>query len=134
MPSVPKTKLHYELVTTTKFARTFTVEGNMDNVFELCGQCISDTKFRVVKRIMPTHLILQRGNVSGSLFSFKIDKVKTVLTVSFTQVGEDVRVRCNYETSYGRMITKRDESVLENEVARLKNCLRTALQKWYASP
>jgi len=86
-------------------------------------------KFRVEGSVKPTLLVLGRGNISGSLSSLKIDDVKTVLTISFSQKGEDVRVRCDYETRYGRLIMRRDESALQNEVMKLKNFLQTVLQK-----
>lgn len=116
-------------MTTLKFSRAFIVKGSIERVFELCEGCISDMEFSVERSVKPTLLILERGNLSGSLSSFKIDDVKTMLTVSFSQRGEDVHVRCDYETRYGRLITRGDESILQSEVIKLKNLLQTALQK-----
>jgi len=112
-----------------KFSQAFKVEGNIERVFELSEQCVSDMKFKQEKSVKPTLLILKRGNISGSLSSFKIDDVKTVLTITFSKKGDEVNVRCDYETRYGRLFTRSDESNLTNEVMRLKNFIQTALQK-----
>jgi len=105
------------------------VKGNIERVFELCERCVSDTGFRVERSAKPTLLILKRGKISGSIFSFNIEDVKTVLAITFSQKEEDVQVKCDYETLYGRLITRSDESVLKDEVMKLKNLLQTALQK-----
>jgi hypothetical protein len=112
-----------------KFSKSFTVKGNIESVFELSKRCVSDMKFMEERSIKPTMLVLGRGNISGSLSSFNINDVKTVLTVSFSQKGENVHVRCDYETRYGRLITPRDESNLKDEVTKLKSFLQTTLPK-----
>jgi len=112
-----------------KFSQVFTMKGNIERVFELSERCVSDMKFKVKRSVKPTLLILGRGNISGSLSSFKIDDVKTELTISFSQKGEYVHVMCDYETRYGRLITPSDESNLKNEVKKIKNFLQTTLQK-----
>jgi len=116
-------------VATVKFSQAFKVKGNIERVFELCERCVSEMNFEVERSLKPTLLVLGRGNISGSLSSFQIDNVKTVLTISISQEEEDVHVRCHYETRYGRLITRRDESALQNEVMKLKNFLQAALQK-----
>jgi len=116
-------------VAKVKFSKSFTVKGNIEKVFELSELCLSDMKFRVERSVRPTLLVLGRGNFSGSLSSFNIDNVKTVLTISLSQKEENVHVRCDYETRYGRLITPSDESTLKNEVTKLKNFLQTTLQE-----
>jgi len=107
----------------------FMVKGNIERVFELSEQCVSDMKFRVERSAKPRLLVLGRENISGSLSSFNIGDVKTELTILFSQNGEDVHVKCDYETRYGRLITSNDESSLKNEVMQLKNFIQTKLQK-----
>lgn len=104
------------------------IKGNIERVFELCEGYISDMKFRVKRKAKPMLLILERGNISSSLASFRITDVKTKLIITFIEEGDDVHVTCEYETLYGRLITRSDKSVLEKEAKEMKNFVQTALQ------
>jgi len=111
-----------------KFSRAFTVKGNIEEVFDLCERYVPLIKFGVKRIVKPTLLIVERGNISSSISSFRITEVKTRLVISFAQEGDDVHVKCDYETLYGRLITRRDETTLEKEAKNMKNFVQTALQ------
>ena len=111
-----------------KFSKAFTVKGNIEKVFDLTEKYISGMKFKIANSHKPTLLILKRGGTLGSFNSFKIENVKTTLTVSFSQKGEDVNMLCDYDVAgYGQIFTSSDKSTLESEVEMLKNFLQTAL-------
>lgn len=104
------------------------MRGSINRVFELTEEFFSETNFQVENRVNPELLVLSRGNISGSLLDFNIQRVRTQLTISFSQTEEHVQVQCVYETRYGRLITSRDKAVFENEVDKLKHFLVTAPQ------
>jgi len=111
-----------------KFSKTFTVKGNIERVFDLTEKYISGMKFKIANSHKPTLLILKRGGTLGSLVSFKIENIKTTLTLSFSQKGENVNVLCDYDVvGYGQVFTTSDKSTLESEVEMLKNFLQTTL-------
>lgn len=111
-----------------KFSKGFSVKGNIDRVFELTEKYVSGMKYRVENSVKPTLLVLKRGSTLGSLFSFKVENVKTILTISFSQKGEDVHVLCDYDIAgYGQIFTSSDKSTLESEVEKLQNFLLTVL-------
>ena len=113
-----------------KFSKAFTVKGNVEKVFDLTEKYVSGMKFKIMNSQKPMLLILKRGGTLGSLFSFKIENVKTTLTISFSQKGQDVHVLCDYDvTGHGQIFTSSDESTLESEVEMLKNFLQTTLSE-----
>ena len=113
-----------------KFSKTFTVKGNVEKVFDLTEKYVTGMKFKITNSQKPTLLILKRGGTLGSITSFKIENVKTTLTLSFSQKGEDVNVLCDYDVvGYGQVFTSSDKSTLESEVEMLKNFLQTTLSE-----
>ena len=63
-------------------------------------------KFRTESAVKPNMLVLERGSVWGSLTSFKVENVKTTLTISFTQKGGNLYIMCDYDVSgYGAIFT-----------------------------
>jgi len=111
-----------------KFSRAFTVKGDIERAFDLTEKYISGMKFTIVNSARPTLLVLNRGSALGSFFSFKVENVRTTLTISFSQKGENVNVLCNYDVvGYGQLFTSSDRSTLESEVELLRNFLETSL-------
>ncbi len=111
-----------------RFSKAFTVKGNVERAFELTEKYVQGMKFRIENSAKPTLLVLKRGSTLGSLFSFKVEDVKTTLTISLSQKGEEVNVLCDYDlTGYGFIFTSSDKSTLEGEVEKLKHFLMTGL-------
>ena len=111
-----------------KFSKGFTVKGNIEKAFELTKDYMSGIKFQIVNQNKPNFISLKRGSTFGSLTSFKIENVKTELSITLQQKGEEVNILCDYDVKgYGQWFTASDKSTLESEVEKLKNFLVTAL-------
>lgn len=112
-----------------KYSKTLEVKGDIERAFELTQSYTSGMKFRTESAVKPNMLVLKRGSAWGSLTSFKVENVKTTLTISFTQKGEKLYIMCDYDVSgYGAQIfTASDKSTLESEVEGLKHHLEIAL-------
>jgi len=111
-----------------KYSKTFEVKGDIERAFELTRSYTSGMKFRIESAVKPNMLLLKRGSVWGSLTTFKVENVKTTLTISFTQKEEKLYIMCDYDVSgYGAIFTASDKSTLESEVEGLKHHLEIAL-------
>jgi hypothetical protein len=110
-----------------RFSKEFTVKGNMERAFELTEKYVQGMKFNVKNTVHPTLLVLERGGHWGSFTSHKIENSKTVLTISFKQINEDVSVLCDYDITVYGIVLSSDKSTLESEVEKLKHFLITGL-------
>lgn len=72
-------------------------------------------------------MILKRGSKLGSWTSFKIEKVKTILTISFMKKEENINVLCDYDVTHYSLVSTSDTSTLDSEIEQLKNYLNTFL-------
>jgi len=112
-----------------RLSKGFVVRGSIIRVFELTKGYVVGMKYAVEKSNMPNLLVLKRGEgVLGSLHSFEVEDVKTMLTISFTEKGDEVHVTCDYDaTGDANMFESSDKSTLENEVAKLHYFLLTSM-------
>lgn len=114
-----------------KYAKTFTVKGNIERAFDLTEKYVQGMKFSIKNAIKPTLLVAERGSRSASAFGFagghKIENCKTVLAISFNQIHEDVSVLCDYDVTVYGIVLASDKASLESEVEKLHNFLVTGL-------
>lgn len=110
-----------------KFTRSFIVKGDSEKAFDLAQKYFSGMNFKIVDAVKPILLVLERGTKLGSWTSFKIENVKTKLTISFAQKEGNVNVLCDYDITHYSIISSGDTSTLESEVEHLKNYLETLL-------
>ncbi len=111
-----------------RLSKGFVVRGSIVRVFELTKSYVVGMKYAVEKSNLPNLLVLKRGGVLGSLHSFEVEDVKTMLTISFTQKGDEVHVTCDYDAAGdANIFESSDKSALENEVAKLHYFLLTSM-------
>jgi len=110
-----------------RFSKSFTVKGNSERAFELTERYVQGMKFRVKNAVPPVLLVLERGGSWGSFASFKIENCKTVLTISFKQINQEVSILCDYDITIYGLVTSSDRSTLESEVEKLNHFLITGL-------
>lgn len=105
-----------------KFAKSFTIKGDSTEVFDETRKYLPKYGFKEEGASWPTHIVLKRGK--GGLLKTNIKDLKTLLSISFKQNGDDVFVLCEYDIkSFGGMITASDKAVLEAEVEMLQSDL-----------
>ncbi len=111
-----------------RLSKGFVVRGSIIRVFELTKGYAVGMKYAVEKSDMPNLLVLKRGGVLGSLHSFEVEDVRTMLTISFAEKGDEVHVTCDYDAAGDvNMFESSDKSTLENEVAKLHYFLLTSM-------
>ena len=111
-----------------RLSKGFVVRGSIIRVFELTKGYVVGMKYAVEKSDMPNLLVLKRGGVLGSLHSFEVEDVRTMLTISFAEKGNEVHVTCDYDAAGDvNMFESSDKSILENEVAKLHYFLLTSM-------
>ncbi len=111
-----------------RLSKGFVVRGSIIRIFELTKSYVVGMKYAVEKSNTPNLLVLKRGGVLGSLHSFDVENVKTILTISFTEKGDEVHVMCDYDaTGDANIFTSSDKSTLESEVAKLHYFLLTSM-------
>ena len=110
------------------FSKTFLVKGNVSRTFDLAKKYVSGMRFKIVNDLKPKQLVLVRGSALGLLVSKRVEDLRTTLTISFSQKGENVTVSCNYDIlGYGGIFNTSGKSDLEDEVERLRRFLESAL-------
>ena len=110
-----------------RFSKTFIVKGKPERAFELTEKYVQGMKFSIKNAVHPTLLVLERGSRWASATSSKIEDNKTILTISFKQIKEEVSVLCDYDITVYGITTSGDRSTLESEVEKLKYFLITGL-------
>ena len=106
-----------------KFTKSFTVKGNIDRAFDLTEKYVQGMKFNIKNEAKPNLLVLERGNTWGSVASTAIENVKTVLTISFGQLKDEVNILCDYDITVYGIVLSSDKATLDSEVEKLKNFL-----------
>ncbi len=105
-----------------KFAKSFTIKGDSTQVFDETRKYLPKYGFIEEGASWPTHIVLKRGK--GGFLKTNIKDLKTLLSITFKQNGNDVFVLCEYDVkSFGGMITTSDKSILEGEVEMLQSDL-----------
>lgn len=110
-----------------RFSKTFTVKGKIERAFELTEKYVQGMKFNIRNTVHPTLLVLERGSRWGSFTSHKIENSRTILTISFKQINEEVSILCDYDITVYGIVLSSDKSTLESEVEKLNNFLITGL-------
>ena len=110
-----------------KYARAFEVRGEIEKIFQMTQSYASGIGFRTETAVRPDMVVLKRGSVLGSLTSFRVEKVMTILTILLAQKGKDVHILCEYDVAgFGGIFTSGDKSTLESETEKLKYHLEIA--------
>ncbi len=110
-----------------KFSKTFAVRGNMDRAFDLSEKYVLGMKFKIKNEVKPSLMVLDRGSGIGSTLGTKIEDCRTILTITFRQVKDEVMVNCDYDITVYGIVTSSDKTTLEVEVDKFYNFLVVGL-------
>lgn len=105
-----------------KFTKSFTIKGDSTEVFDETRKYLPKCGYKEEGASWPINMVLKRGK--GGFLQTNIKDLKTLLSITFKQNGDDVLVLCEYDVkSFGGIITTSDKAVLEGEVEMLQSDL-----------
>ena len=106
-----------------RYETQFHIKATAEGIYNYAAQFFPTLGYRFVSGDKPNTISFTRGGHMGSLFSFKVEKVKCNMAMSIMPAGEETIVKCYFEFMMGVMLFAGDKAKLDVEVERFKNFL-----------
>ena len=105
------------------FVSSIIVNGDIDLVFETLLDMLTKMDFTVKSKNAPTNVELTRGK--SGLFTTKIEKCKTVLTVSIKEAAsaKELHILFDYQFEIYGLFTDGDKDTIQAEVSKIHHHL-----------
>jgi len=107
--------------------KSFTINGNRETIFEIVKNYLPVLKFTIQTSQKPVLIVATRGTNFGSWWSFDMEKLLTILRISFSGSQNMTQIICDYDINTGALLQD-GRDFIENEIENLKNNIFTAIQ------
>lgn len=112
----------------TNIVKSFTINGDPETIFEITKNILPVLNFTIQTSQKPVLIVAKRGSNIASWVSSHIEKVLTILRISFSVTQNMIQIVGEYDIKYHGILLQSDRDYIDNEFEQLKNNIFATIQ------